>query len=753
MRVLIIRPGDTVNLGRQGENDVQQVQFDVTGWAETYGTGSYQLLLLRPGEAVPYTADVTADGELVLWSVTETDTALQGMGEAQLILTVGAAVAKTQIYRTVITPSIGADPQPPATTQAWFDQLEGFRDEAQTARNQAVTASVSAAASEEAATQAAEDVRLFRGAPLVAATAAAMTDHDHIYVYTGSEAGYSAGNWYYWDGSAWTSGGVYNATALQTDKTLSVSDMAADAFVTGGRIGVARDFVDDELKAVAYDYATPYEQIEAGSGNWNTRIGIKRFENRVVLNKHTNMGYPTNTVRIKLSGDMSISSLAVNNTGIRAWSTGVTLKTGHQYAAVVRLIGGSSSYQPSGATPVQMPPKAVAYAAGSSAEIFSGETRIGNSVATMFVPEASKTYNIALSFVAGDWEFDNAVLLVTLQDLTALRQPVKTKGNLDGVMRIAETYFHAAYDSDSRLCYSEASTGLYANTLTYNGVNAIVCSMFVQACIAAISWQHSRYVLGADKVNVSEWWGWHSDGTGGPYGQSGANDYMLAKNLAKYFETKGILHPFDTAHNDLKPGDICFFWNPTEGIHHNGICLRAGTDTFTLMQSRKSHNRLIDGLNAGVDVNFYTYGDSYVADPDAGTWKPYSYVHLDDIPVVASGSEFTVLYAENLAKAASYGAGNDHATVKTYKPGTDLPAGFYTVNVETNLASNAYVKLSYSDNIRFRQRDNGGVTSIVFYAEQPFNQIDIFADGEVGTGYNIGRLCVVQGYCDPDFFE
>lgn len=74
------------------------------------------------------------------------------------------------------------------------------------------------------------------GSPLVANEAADMTDTDKIYVYTGSETGYTAGDWYYWNGSAWTSGGVYNAVAVQTDTTLTQSGMAADAKATGDAI-------------------------------------------------------------------------------------------------------------------------------------------------------------------------------------------------------------------------------------------------------------------------------------------------------------------------------------------------------------------------------------------------------------------------------------------------------------------------------------------------------------------------------------
>lgn len=66
-----------------------------------------------------------------------------------------------------------------------------------------------------------------------AATVADMTDHNQIYVYVGSETGYTNGNWYYWNGTAWVSGGVYNSTALETDKTLTVSGAAADAAITG----------------------------------------------------------------------------------------------------------------------------------------------------------------------------------------------------------------------------------------------------------------------------------------------------------------------------------------------------------------------------------------------------------------------------------------------------------------------------------------------------------------------------------------
>lgn len=79
------------------------------------------------------------------------------------------------------------------------------------------------------------------GAPLAATTAAQMTDKTRIYVYTGSESGYTKGNWYYWNGSSWASGGVYNSAAIQTDKTLKQPDKAADSAIVGQQIGKLKE--------------------------------------------------------------------------------------------------------------------------------------------------------------------------------------------------------------------------------------------------------------------------------------------------------------------------------------------------------------------------------------------------------------------------------------------------------------------------------------------------------------------------------
>lgn len=100
------------------------------------------------------------------------------------------------------------------------------------------------AADAKATGDAIETLRSQIGSPLVASNTSQMSDHTRVYVYTGTQTGYTAGNWYYWNGSAWTSGGVYNSVAVETDKTLSVSGQAADAAEAGKVKGDLFELVD-----------------------------------------------------------------------------------------------------------------------------------------------------------------------------------------------------------------------------------------------------------------------------------------------------------------------------------------------------------------------------------------------------------------------------------------------------------------------------------------------------------------------------
>lgn len=105
------------------------------------------------------------------------------------------------------------------------------------------------------------------GSPLKAATAAGMTDTDKIYVYTGSESGYTSGHWYYWSGSAWTDGGVYNSVAVSTDDTLSVNGAAADSAAVGNTISKFTESSANRFFLTDESLALTEEGLNAGNIN------------------------------------------------------------------------------------------------------------------------------------------------------------------------------------------------------------------------------------------------------------------------------------------------------------------------------------------------------------------------------------------------------------------------------------------------------------------------------------------------------
>lgn len=78
----------------------------------------------------------------------------------------------------------------------------GSANDAATAANNAKDAANTAAANAQAAADK-------WATPYASTTVAGMTDHAKVYVYTGTEVGYTAGHWYYWDGDSWEDGGVY----------------------------------------------------------------------------------------------------------------------------------------------------------------------------------------------------------------------------------------------------------------------------------------------------------------------------------------------------------------------------------------------------------------------------------------------------------------------------------------------------------------------------------------------------------------
>ena len=102
--------GYLIALGRRGENRAKQIVFDLREYISTYGSGTAQLLHQRRGDATPYIPEqVEQSGDKLLWTLTSDDTAVAGIGRAELRWYVGDTLAKSVTFSTSTARSL-ADP-------------------------------------------------------------------------------------------------------------------------------------------------------------------------------------------------------------------------------------------------------------------------------------------------------------------------------------------------------------------------------------------------------------------------------------------------------------------------------------------------------------------------------------------------------------------------------------------------------------------------------------------------------------------
>lgn len=170
------------------------------------------------------------------------------------------------------------------------------------------------------------------GTPLVASTAAGMTDTTKIYVYVGSETGYTTGNWYYYDGDSWESGGAYNSTAVNTDKTLTQEDMAADSKKVGDEISDLKNALnlanENILNVIDIgDYLSASSAYKKGS--YNLQTGEFQASNIACVDSdQKKFELLSDDVTIKVAEGMHVRGIIYDASGIYNtyfnWLTGET---------------------------------------------------------------------------------------------------------------------------------------------------------------------------------------------------------------------------------------------------------------------------------------------------------------------------------------------------------------------------------------------------------------------------------------------
>ncbi len=162
-KVLIIEIDTTkkaglIELGVQGEDAAEGVDFDVTSWIDEYGSGTAFIYIKRRTDEAPYFRPLPvterSGAKYAEWIFDDADTAVQGEGECQLVYTVGAVVVKkTPVYATKTEKSLGEAsgdiPDP------YADLLEVARSILHATIEQANAASASASNADQSKTGAA----------------------------------------------------------------------------------------------------------------------------------------------------------------------------------------------------------------------------------------------------------------------------------------------------------------------------------------------------------------------------------------------------------------------------------------------------------------------------------------------------------------------------------------------------------------------------------------------------------------------
>lgn len=420
-----------------------------------------------------------------------------------------------------------------------------------------------------------------------------------------------------------------------------------------------------------------------------------------------------------------------------------------------------------------------------------------------YVLYQGQVYKFVKAHEAGSWK-SAEVEAAKLGGEIASANAVETHYDYVGpLMQVAESYLHAAYDAGSRLTYS-SQHGLFAAETQENGVDAIVCSQFVEACLYGIYHSQSRYVQ--DK---NEWspWGLVTEQYGGYrlssdttrqddkayftksgdvytkytgalepgveyweyenpiFAEDCIDDYMTARRLARYCEHFGWLKEYDAERDavglepvrsamrskKIRPGDILFFvpvgdTRSISNVTHCAICVAPYKTFYITVESAGPHQRHIDGADIGVFLNkrFFFSDDS--------NFRPIAYYAR--IPLQPAAYHSTLVdRCCNLVKTYS---SNSTVAISRYY---DLPSGLYTLICrDYSVGQTFYIGVTYDDGtsggyvVTYNENNFekiGDCCYFVFYAELPIKKInyrEYKGSTPASAQYNIADIRLYQGY-------
>lgn len=129
----------TLHIGYEGENDYTSVRIDAGSVFAQYPE-AVPSLKVQPPKGNMYPVIVTRDGDIVIWNVSDSDTASNGNGEIQLTFTENTVVVKSCTGKTLVHRSLKATGPAPDPLIDFIDRAEEVVGEAQDAAEAAEAA-------------------------------------------------------------------------------------------------------------------------------------------------------------------------------------------------------------------------------------------------------------------------------------------------------------------------------------------------------------------------------------------------------------------------------------------------------------------------------------------------------------------------------------------------------------------------------------------------------------------------------------
>lgn len=188
--ISIVKESSIIRIGRQNENGVREIQFDITDWFNLYGDGTVQLLHKRSADEVVYPIDITVEGMTVKWLVNDADTAYSGSGRAEMRYYIGSMLKVSKTWETIVEKTLagGTPAEPPEPQKGWVDSVlqagTDAEDSAKRAQNSEDLANQYAqdaiSSAEEATSSAKEAERAAELAKKYAEESQGTLDHDKL---------------------------------------------------------------------------------------------------------------------------------------------------------------------------------------------------------------------------------------------------------------------------------------------------------------------------------------------------------------------------------------------------------------------------------------------------------------------------------------------------------------------------------------------------------------------------------------------